>query len=307
MRQYPLVNLPGLDTLEAEKGEVLVNAQKVTFAVGGKPHSRGGTDMLAEEGSYILSKHLKLDEAVVKALGYAEKRTSPADLSRKSSTQEYKDILDSVNNKRYDDLSKKTAALMFEKNAARQDLIFQAQEDFKASKGMKNNADYAKNGVQVWKDKYQDGGATDPNWGPWSNDMYGGLEALSQAGTYSGPGPLYENPITGKVVNTGVLPQNNPQPLRKNVFGNVPNRINLKAEDTLGYSTIEGNQYASYYRPFANDPYFDVQQDILKTGKMTTTQKKMLGDRQARLSKLKEQFPEPEGSIIEKEYGKYLR
>ena len=272
MQQYPLVQLPGLKTIEAEKDEVIVGPDKVAYDIGGKYHKNGGTDLIAEEGSYILSRHLKLPKTVVKSLGHKEKETSPADLSRKTPTDVYKKVIDSKDIKRYDDLSRKTASLMFAKNAAHLDVIFAAQEEFKASKGMKNDADKAALGRQQLYQK-------------------GGMIQDSGAG-YDNINPVYD-PY-----------ESIPDPFK---FGNVKNVAILDAKNTPGYSRIEDGKKAMYFRPFANDPYFDVQKELLKNGVMSAKDKKILGDRQKRLSDLKGQFPGETGSIIEKEYAKYLR
>lgn len=283
MREYPLVQLPGLAAIEAEKGEVIVNPEKIAFAIGGKSHARGGTKMLAEEGSYILSKHIKLDPGVSRALGYGGKKYSPAELSRKSPTQRYMDVMVSQE-ERYDPLAKKTAALMFEKNAARQDLIFTAQEEYKASKGMQNDLDKAKYGFDNLRKKaYQSGGAA-PDYGVYSP------EYLDQFNPPMQPTEPVLNPSTPEA----------------NVFGKVPNfTVNT---DSVGYSEVDRfGKNIMYYRPFANDPYFDIQADLLKGGKMTAQQKKILGDRQARLSNLRNEFTGVEGEQIEREYAKYIQ
>jgi hypothetical protein len=297
MKEYPLIELPGLDPIEAEKGEVIVNPSGAAYAIGGKSHAQGGTKMVAEPGSYILSKHLKLDRKVVKALGYKEGSASPAELSKKSPTDKYLEIMNSEDDDRYDDLAKKTAALMFQKNAARQDMIYEAQEQMKAKKGMKNDLSHAQSRLG----KFQSGGAidpskVDPNWGPWSNDVYGGLEILA----------------TGEVINQGVLPQDHssPQPLRKDVFGNAPN-FQINNQRTLGWSERDTQGVPTMYsRPFANDPFFSPEMDqARKTGKYTAAQKKLLGERQQRLSSLSEQFKArpDEADMIQKEYAKYLK
>lgn len=281
MKQYPLVQLPGLQTIEAEKDEVIVGPDKVAYEIGGKSHKQGGTKMIAEEGSYILSRHLKLPKSVVKSLGYKEKEMSPADIARKTPTDKYMDVIKSKD-KRYDALAKKTAALMFEKSAARLDLTFSAQEDFKASRGMKNDADRAAMGRQQL---YQKGGAIDQ-------------------------GPVYEDPfINGVDKPFSLSPIYDPyENVKQFQFSNASGFTQLDAKNTPGYSQREGNKKAMYFRPFANDPYFEVQKELLKgNGVMTAEQKKILGQRQQRLSDLKGQFPGETGAVIEKEYAKYLR
>lgn len=148
MKEYPLINLPGLHNIEAELGETIVSPNGITYSIGGKPHSKGGTKMLAEPGSVIMSRHLKLPGEVATKLGGMDRATSPADLSRKYRTDKYSEMMADVTG-RYDSLSIKTAALMFDKNAAMQGLIFNAQESLKESKGMKNDMSYAQIGASV--------------------------------------------------------------------------------------------------------------------------------------------------------------
>lgn len=254
MRTYPLINLPGLDTIEAEKGEVIVNPEGVAFAIDGKPHSRGGTPMMAENGSFILSRKLKLPEEVAETLG-ADGAISPADLSKRFPTGKYKDIMDSKD-KRYDDLAKKTAAFMFEKNQMKQRLIFGAQEEYKRSQGMENDAEYAQNGLMV-------------------------------AANYPG-------------IKT---------PTKSGVFQNAQgfHTINFANSGSQGYSEMKDGLETLYNRPFANDSYFRIQGDLLNAKGYTDAQKKILGERQARLSDMRKTLGVPDGALVEKEFAKYLR
>ena len=253
MKKYPLIELPGLNSIEAEVGEVLVNPDGVTYAIDGKPHSKGGTKMLAESGSYILSHHLKLDNEVVKSLTGVDKKLSPADISKKFDTQKWADILES-RDKRYDKLAKDTAALMFSKHSAKQSTIYQAQEQHKAKKGMKNDLEDA-----MSKTMFQSGGGT---------------------GSTAGGTPNPFSNVQGFTVNT---------------------------DRTLGFSEMVDGVPTMQYFPFANDPYFDIDKETLKGGKLTKDQKKILGDRQMRLSTLQQQFPGEQGIAIDKEYAKYIK
>ena len=255
MKTYPLINLPGLDTIEAEKGEVIVNPEGVTFEIDGKPHSRGGTPMMAEDGSFILSRKLKLPKEVVESLGEKEAAMSPADLSRKHRTDVFKDIMDSKD-KRYDDLSKKTAALMFEKNQMKQRLIFGAQEEYKKSKGMRNDAEYAQNGLNVAVN-------------------YPGVKSPTPTGAF------------------------------QNVSGF--HTIDFNNSRSQGYSEMKDGLETLYNRPFATDSYFRIQGDLLNAKGYTESQKKILGERQARLSNLRQTLGTPDGAMVEREYAKYLR
>lgn len=284
MKKYPLIQLPGLDAIEAERDEVIVNPDGVAYHIDGKKHSQGGTKMLAEPGSFILSQHLKLEPDVVEKLGYGKKKASPADLARKSPTDKWADIMDS-SDKRYDELSKKTAALMFQKNAARQNLIYEAQESLKAKKGMKNDLDMA----VMRKSSFGSGG-----------------KIYAQNGSYAPalPGDIAPIDLTPSEMNA----LDNPLRLSGKTFTMSGDPLNLN-QRPVGWSTVEEGVYKSHWRPFADDPYFDVAADILKKGSknLSARERKILGERQQRLSTIRDQFPGESGIKIEKEFAKYLK
>jgi hypothetical protein len=283
MKEYPLIELPGLDPIVAEKGEVIVNPSGTAYAIGGKSHARGGTKMLAEPGSYILSKHLKLDKGVVETLGYGDKAMSPAQMSKISPTEKYKAVLESPDEMRYDALAKKTAALMFQKNAVRQDMIYEAQEQHKKKKRMKNDLDHAQSRLR----KFQTGGMIDEQ--PPADLTEEQQFALNNPGT---PWPV---------------PKQN---LNFTVTGNTT-PYDHRALRQQGWSAINENGfYETFNRPFYNDPYFSPEMEqAMKTGKYTKEQKKLLGDRQGILSSLGQQFAgrPDEAKMVEREYAKYLR
>ena len=288
MKQYPLIELPGLDPIEAEYGEVIVNPNGAAYAIGGKSHANGGTKMVAEQGSFILSKHLKLDKKVVKALGYDEKAMSPADLSKKSPTEKYLAIMESTDDKKYDALAKKTAAIMFEKNVTRQNIIYEAQEQMKKKRGMRNDLDLAQSRLQGTP-SFQSGGEVPPM--PLTPEQE---FALNTPGT-----PWPDNAAV-----------TSPQTANPFVFGNTPN-FQINNQRTLGWSARNSEGTPEMFsRPFANDPYFSPEMDeARRTGKMTPNQRKLLGQRQQMLSSLPEQFssrPE-EAQMVTKEYAKYLK
>jgi len=258
MKTYSAVELPGLDVIEAEKDEVIITPDMVSFAIDGKRHSQGGTKMLAEPGSVILSQHLKFDADTVKGLGMGKKKASPAALAKKVDTQQWQEIMDSKD-KRYDDLAKSTAALMFSKNAAKLASIYHAQETMKAKRGMKNDLEGATNAM------FKCGGKKKQSGGLTSNAV------------------------------PGVFP----------TFNNLP--VTVNNDRTAGYSTEENGVKTMYWRPFANDPYFDIQGELLSGKKRTPAQTKILGERQQRLSSIPSLFPGQEGLIIQKEYAKYLQ
>lgn len=267
MKKYPLIQLPGLKTIEAEKGEVLVNPEGITFAIDGKTHAKGGTSMLAEQGSIILSKHLKLPKEVVSSLDMGKKAMSPADLSKKVRTDKYKEILESTDD-RYDDLAKQTAALMLEKNKSTQALIFEAQERLKKSKGMKNAID-----------SFQSGGLV--------NSIVSSLKLAKEK-----PQLLIDDVVEAR-----------------NRFSNAPNFsvLDFFSGTSQGYSTREDGLLTTYNRPFATDSYFTIQKDLLGSKGYNAEQMKILGERQARLSSIKQTFGDKDGAVIEREFAKYMR
>ena len=271
MKPYPLIQLPGLDSIEAEKDEVLVNPDKVTYSIGGKSHARGGTKMFAEAGSYILSDHLELDKEVVKEISGRNKKMSPAKLSKLHSTQKWDEILSSKD-KRYDDLAKQTAALMFDKEAARQETIYLAQEQLKQKRGMKNDLGPARS-----RKLFQSGGELPYELSP------------DEAFMLDNPGMVSPAVQAQQLTN-----------LRKPAF-------TVNTGRTLGYSEMVDGIRTQYYRPFANDPYFDIAPNTLRSGNMTEKERTILGQRQQRLSSLQQQFPGENGVIIDKEYAKYLK
>jgi len=47
-------------TIEAEKGEYILKADGKLYGIGGKPHSKGGSPIIAEEGDFIFSDFIKI-------------------------------------------------------------------------------------------------------------------------------------------------------------------------------------------------------------------------------------------------------
>lgn len=244
MRNYPIIDLPGLSNIEAELGEVVVSPQGITYAVPGRKHYDGGTDMLVEPGSVILSDYIKLPELVSTTLGGPDRRVTPADLSRKYPTDKYEKILSDTTGK-WDSLSRKTADLMLNVNSGMQAAIFSAQESYKESKGMSTGLKQA------------------------------------QAG--------------GAVGAANALP--------KIDFTNVRQ---IPGAGTMSRSVREG-LIKTVWEPFAGDPYFAVQDKLLSGKKLSAADKVVLGDRQKRLSNIRNEFGDTYGLMIEKEYAKYLQ
>lgn len=120
--------------LEAEKGEVIATQDKgdlALFTIGGKRHSEGGTPMRRPAGDFIWSdtKKMKIkDEDVLKEFG-ASKAATPAKLAKKFlDTNDYRAILDDPKS---DDMAKKTAAMMLEKNKEKLARLAFVQEEMK--------------------------------------------------------------------------------------------------------------------------------------------------------------------------------
>ena len=120
--------------LEAEKGEVIATQDKgdlALFTIGGKRHSEGGTPMRRPAGDFIWSdtKKMKIkDEDVLKEFG-ASKAATPAKLAKKFlDTNDYRAILDDPKS---DDMAKKTAAMMLQKNKEKLARLAFVQEEMK--------------------------------------------------------------------------------------------------------------------------------------------------------------------------------
>ncbi len=120
--------------LEAEKGEVIATQDKgdlALFTIGGKRHSEGGTPMRRPAGDFIWSdtKKMKIkDQDVLKEFG-ASKAATPAKLAKKFlDTNDYRAILDDPKS---DDMAKKTAAMMLQKNKEKLARLAFVQEEMK--------------------------------------------------------------------------------------------------------------------------------------------------------------------------------
>ena len=126
-----------VSNVELEKGEVLQrdNGGIPEFSeIGGKPHSKGGTPAQLRPEDRVFSSKIKLPDYLVESITGMKKKESPANLAKKYNIDKYVDILE--NSK--DELSKNSAKLMLAKHNAILDSIFNAQELFKESRGVKN-------------------------------------------------------------------------------------------------------------------------------------------------------------------------
>lgn len=235
MKKYPFQEVPGLDSIEAEGGETIKLPTGEVYEVKGASHSKGGVKLFAPGGSKVFSKRLKLNEDVVEEITGQRKKLSPAELSKKYNTDKFIDILRDPT-KKYDDLSKRTAQLMLEKNNKIQEAIFRAQEEHKSNKGMRNDLD---------KSNYQSGGGVGRNY-TWEE-----MQAILNQ-------KQSQNPYKTIDISSGY----NPEPQIKN----NPFSVNLEGsieQPTIGQTSIDPTlsdsfrtTYRSTYQPYAQDPYF---------------------------------------------------
>ncbi|MGL5077862.1 MAG: hypothetical protein ACRDBG_18830, partial [Waterburya sp.] len=268
MKKYPSIRLPKLANIEAEKGEVIVNPDGVTFAIDGQPHSKGGTDILAEYGSKVYSKKLKLPKGVVYSLNGKDEKESPSKLVRR--TDSFAEILEDADFYRHDGLRRKTATLMFEKNKAYNETVFQAQEEFKRGKGMKNSSTMAQSGTLI------------PD--PLSDIDYFNLQEgipflLPQQRTKVG-----QNPFS---------------------FENTKN-FAVSDQRSLGMSYADKDNRYFTFRPFADSEYFKTDLQKKRGEKLTPADKEILRRRQEELSNLRTLYPNY-GQQLDREFAKFQK
>lgn len=126
-----------VSNMTLEKGEVLLRPNDNSFDlidVWGKSHASGGTYARLGQGDRVFSSKIKLPVQLVDALIGSKKKMSPAELAKKYSIDKYNEILKEST----DPLSKKSAEFMIAKNSAMLESIFDAQEMFKQSRGVKD-------------------------------------------------------------------------------------------------------------------------------------------------------------------------
>ena len=116
--------------LEAEKGEVALlkqGGEPMTYNIGGKRHSEGGTPLNLEPGSRIFSdtKKMKIKDKNILAQFGATKPATPAKLAKKYNVNDYQA---SLANPFADDIEKNTARMMIDKNEEKLDNLFFVQE-----------------------------------------------------------------------------------------------------------------------------------------------------------------------------------
>jgi hypothetical protein len=108
--------------IEAERGETVMgdfddDGGLEHLAIGGKPHSQGGTPLSVPDGSFIFSKtrSLKIGGPVLAEFGKnanTKKKFTPAELAKQYDLNRYKQLLQQPD---IDPLTAKTAALMADK------------------------------------------------------------------------------------------------------------------------------------------------------------------------------------------------
>jgi hypothetical protein len=226
MKEYPYKQMPAIDNIEVEHGETIQLPDGNVYQVNGKSHKRGGENVYAPDGSRVYSQHLKLPPKVSKELGGPERKVSPAELSKKYPTQNYRTMLEQAKN---DPIKQKTAALMHSKHLAMQEAIFNAQESMKVEKKI-NKKSFRYGGLK----KYQGGdqvpggltwyGNPNPTLGQPTGAIIGSdlgnADFLSRATS-----PGWTEPIMEHGINVGTRRyqnlsyQNQPDPYFTEVYG----------------------------------------------------------------------------------------
>lgn len=107
--------------IEAERGETVMgdfddDGGMEHLAVGGQPHSQGGTPLQVPEGSFVFSntRKLKIGGPVLQEFGKSastKKKFTPAELAKQYDLNRYKEILEDPDS---DSMARKTAALMLQ-------------------------------------------------------------------------------------------------------------------------------------------------------------------------------------------------
>lgn len=135
MKKYPFLGMPkSIANVEIERDETVMLPTGDVYQIKGKKHSQGGEHVFLPDGSKVFSEYLKLPADIASKLtGRKEKSKSPAQLSKRFPTHRYKEIMENKTGK-WDRLAVETAEMMFNKNIAHQNSIFETQEDFKDSK-----------------------------------------------------------------------------------------------------------------------------------------------------------------------------
>jgi hypothetical protein len=132
--------------INAEKQEMVLgdfdqDGQQELMNVNGKPHTEGGKNVNVPSNSFVFSdtKDLKIkDPQILAMFGMAPKRGgyTPAFIAKKYDLNKLKKILDDPN---ADEMSKKTAQLMYDNYLAKLNKLAGVQEQMKAEMGMEHH------------------------------------------------------------------------------------------------------------------------------------------------------------------------
>lgn len=172
-------------TYEAERGEVIVgdmdrDGRQEMMTFGGKPHSQGGTPSNKEGFIFSKTKGMALRGPIVEKFGKkAGTKYTPADLAKQYDLTKYKAVLDDPN---ADELSKKTAQMMYENYESKLADLAMVQESMKGFPQGVPEIAAAKYGQQPM--------GTEVPAGPMA--AYGGSYYMQKAGQTPKRQPVYD-------------------------------------------------------------------------------------------------------------------
>lgn len=127
-------------TIEAEKGEILLNPKGQIFRILGDSHSKGGTPLNVPEGSFIFSKFkpLAIDKESKELFNfkeggkYTQAKNVPAKIvEREIDIKHHNKLFKVMDSKFHDKLSKDSAEAMMQKNFTKLGQIAYLQEEIK--------------------------------------------------------------------------------------------------------------------------------------------------------------------------------
>jgi len=198
---------------EVEGKESVLTPNGILSKFEGPSHAQGGIDVNLPPKSLIFSTKLKLPASIVEELIGVKKAMSPADLSKKFPTKNYMEVLADPNSSK---LKKDTSDYMLKKNLASLYSIFQAQQDYKDSKGIKDgvllddqnpkakygmytqyqSADITPSWMTDWNKEKAKGTARNPQWSTALTPENGWYPR-----TFMGePNTYYKDPLTAEQV-----------------------------------------------------------------------------------------------------------
>ncbi len=274
-KDYPFLNFPdAIANVEVEKDETVMLPNGTVYNIKGKKHKDGGEKVFLPDGTKVFSEHLKLPEDIAtKLVGRKTKKSSPAQLSKKFNTLKYKEMMED-NTGKWDRLAVQTAEMMFNKNIAHQNAIFETQED---SKNKKQTDIFKYGGVYKSKTKYQNGGQYPYKLNPSVNEE-DNLVTFDFGNQNTGLQPRSENPdLFGK------QSQYNPAHVvwQKYYYGEDTNAINFQQRHGEAYKHFTGQDYrydnktrtdGKYGNVTAHAPLFSTTMQGTKEGKVTLQQ-----------------------------------